>query len=77
MAVNTGEHHPRSLRIQAGTYGEHAFTGATVHGTEDRPWSDTNIADDWPGCNMTVALEPGHAIRLTLGMERFRYTPAC
>jgi len=26
---------------------------------------------------VTVALEPGHAIRLTLGMERFRHTPAC
>ena len=77
MAVNTGEHRVRNLRIQAGAYGEHAFTGATVHGTENQPWSDTNVAGDWPERCVTVALEPGHAIRLTLGMERFRHTPAC
>ena len=77
MAVNTGEHRVQSLRIQAGAYGEHAFTGAMVHGTESRPWSDTNIAGDWPERCVTVALEPGYAIRLTLGLERFRHTPAC
>ena len=76
-AVNVGSNQTRRLKVQAGSYGEHAFTRAVVHGTAGQPESDMPVAGPWPARDVTLTLPPRHGLRLSLGLQRFRHTPRC
>ena len=56
--------------MQAGAFGEHAFTGAA--------WREGEETRRQPveGKYLTVSLPPSTSIRLDLGMERFVNTPS-
>ena len=75
MAVNTGKHSTRNIRIQAGVFGEHIFSDAIVHGMSHESWIDAPVQGNWPSNSVNVALEPEKGVRATLGLERFRNTP--
>lgn len=76
-AVNVGRDQTRRLKVQAGAYGEHSFTGAVVHGAERQPGSERPVTGTWPARDVTLTLPPEHGLRCTLGMQRFRHTPRC
>ncbi len=66
--VNTDPFEARNTLIQAGTFGEHQFTFART--PESKALTQIN------GKYLLVKLAPGAAIKLELGMQRFRHKPA-
>ena len=67
--VNTSPLRPRRVTLQAGAFGEHAFTDATdLFAGSPAP---TPVRDR----RLTVLLPPGHAVDLRLGMRRFMNRP--
>lgn len=65
VLVNLNPVEARTVAVQAGAYGEHAFRSAT--------WNGRSQALDGPVAN--VVLEPGSGARLELKMERYRNPP--
>jgi hypothetical protein len=63
--VNVNQLQARTVTIQAGAYGEHRFTRATVDG-KTRPVGEPYL---------TVRLEPGAGARLVLGTKRYANAP--
>jgi hypothetical protein len=63
--VNTDVATAREVIVQAGTFGEHEFTGGTLDGV-------AFVAD---GRWLTVRLEAGATARLELGMRRYVRPP--
>jgi hypothetical protein len=63
--VNVNQIAPRTVTIQAGGYGEHQFTTATVDG-------DKTAVN---GRHLVVRLEPGAGTRLVLGTRRYVNAP--
>ncbi len=63
--VNTSPLDSRVVTVQAGAYGEHEFTTATVEGA--------SVRIDAP--SFTVRLAPGAGERLTIGMQRYVHQP--
>jgi hypothetical protein len=63
--VNLDPLRARTVVVQGGAYGEHAFTSAHVEGRS------VPVA----GSTLTVRLEPGCGARLVLGMERYANQP--
>ncbi len=76
MAVNAGRDRTRRLTVQAGAYGEHAFTRALVHAAEGQSESGS-VPGSWPAREVTLTLPPEHGLHCTLGLQRFRHTPRC
>jgi hypothetical protein len=67
--VNSSPIHPRQVTLQAGAFGEHTFTDATdLFAETPKP---TPVNDR----RLTVALPPGRAVDLKLGMRRFVNRP--
>jgi hypothetical protein len=64
--VNVSQLHPRRVVIQAGAYGEHSFTTATV--------GDATLAVN--GQLLEVELAPGCGTRITLGTKRYVHPPS-
>ncbi len=77
MAVNVGRDRTRRLKVQAGPYGEHAFTGAIGYGTAGPPEAGVPVSGPWPAREVILTLPPGHGLRCTLNLQRFRHTPRC
>jgi len=63
--VNVNQLEPRTLVIQAGSYGEHQFTSVSLDG-KTHP-VDTN--------HLTVQLAPGAGAKLVLGTRRYAHRP--
>jgi hypothetical protein len=63
--VNVSPVHPRRVIIQAGAYGEHQFTSATM--------GDTTLAVNFK--HIEVVLEPGAGTKINLGMKRYANQP--
>jgi hypothetical protein len=63
--INLSPVHSRRVVVQAGGYGEHAFTTATADGTA--------IAVN--GRHLTVALDPGAGAHIKLGTKRYAHQP--
>jgi hypothetical protein len=63
--VNTNQTDSRSLTIQAGGYGEHAFTSATING------NSTAIN----GRHLTLRLAPGAGTKVVFQMKRYANAP--
>jgi hypothetical protein len=63
--VNVSPLEPRRVVIQAGGYGEHEFTTATIEGEK------TSIDDR----RLTIELAPGCGGRVQLGMKRYQRPP--
>ena len=68
--VNLSASDEAAVIVQAGAFGEHAFTGAA--------WREGEETRRQPveGKYLTVSLPPSTSIRLDLGMERFVNTPS-
>lgn len=66
--VNTGSA-VRDLVLQAGVFGEHAFTSAEVLGSGDKPVS---VSGRW----LRLRLDAGATLRVKLGMRRFANAPS-
>ena len=67
--VNTSPSHPRRLTVQAGAFGEHSFTTATVLGDG----AQTVDVDD---SRFQVELPAGRSITLRLNMRRYAHAPS-
>lgn len=68
--TNTSPLHERRLVLQAGAFGEHAFTGVTVLDEEQ------SAAHTLDGRYVQVVLPPSRSINLRLGMRRFAHQPS-
>ncbi|MEM7029416.1 MAG: hypothetical protein AAF629_07610 [Chloroflexota bacterium] len=66
--VNTSPIHERRMIVQAGAFGEHAFTAI-----EDL---DTNDKKDINGKTFEVVLPPAKSMKVKLGMKRYCHRPA-
>lgn len=63
--VNTNPVEPRTVTVQAGGYGEHAFTTMGIDG------KSTPVN----GRHFTLRLAPGAGVKLNLGMKRYANAP--
>jgi hypothetical protein len=70
--VNTSPLHPRKLLVQAGAFGEHAFTQVTNLAVAEG--EQAALAVD--GKHLEVDLAPGGMVRLDLGMRRYCNKPS-
>ncbi len=61
--VNTSPVHERSVIVQAGAFGEHAFTSVDGRDTDESPW-------------LRVELPPGRTIAVRAGMKRYYSAPS-
>jgi hypothetical protein len=68
--TNTSPLLERRLVLQAGAFGEHAFTGVTVL-NEEQP-----AAHSLDGNHVQVVLPPGRSLSLRLAMRRFAHQPS-
>jgi hypothetical protein len=68
--TNTNPLHSRRLLIQAGAFGEHAFT--TVRDLS----APAEAAQDVHGKHVEISLKPGGLLRLELGMRRYCHAPS-
>ena len=68
LLANTSALHERRLIIQAGAFGEHAFTDMTDLAAEPQPAS-------LDGKHLRVVLPPGSSVNLRLGMRRYVNQP--
>jgi hypothetical protein len=67
--VNTSSIHERKMTVQAGAFGEHAFTSV-----EDL--SEEGSKKEIDGKTLDVVLPPGKSIKLKLGMKRYCHAPS-
>jgi hypothetical protein len=69
--VNLDPLRARTVVVQGGAYGEHAFTSARVDGrsvlVDGSAWAEAS--------SLTIRLEPGCGARLVLGMDRYANQP--
>jgi hypothetical protein len=70
--ANISPLHPRSLVMQAGAFGEHAFTSVTDLLATEGACSSCDVNDRY----LRVELAPGGAVRLRLGMRRYVNQPS-
>ena len=70
LLVNLDSHGSRTLILQAGAFGEHAFTGTTWREGEDVRQRPVD------GKYLTVTLPPATSIQLDLAIDRFANTPS-
>lgn len=63
--VNTSQLEPRTITVQAGGYGEHAFTEVN--------WGEESST--LHGRSFTLTLQPGCGVRLKLSMRRYSNAP--
>ncbi len=75
--VNTSHDRSRSLRIQAGAFGEHQFTAIDSHVCPDYaiPVGPAPAARAVANTQVQVELPPHRACKLTLGLQRFAHAP--
>jgi hypothetical protein len=69
QVVNSSPLHERRLVVQAGAFGEHAFTSV-------RPLDEPSEPVSVNGQHFEVVLPPGRSARLHLGMRRYGRTPS-
>lgn len=67
--VNTSVLHERRMIVQAGAFGEHSFSEATILDADDPP-----LQVD--GSHLHLTLPPGKSITLRLGMRRYVNQPS-
>ncbi|WP_135553477.1 hypothetical protein [Paenibacillus cymbidii] len=69
--VNTSLFEERDVIVQAGTFGEHAFTSAQQLGEGGETLGTSDVSGKW----LTVRMAPGTGMRLRLGMKRYCAQP--
>ncbi len=74
--VNTNPSHGREVILQAGAFGEHAFTDVTVNDATANGEAGNSTTHNVNGKHFQVTLPPGRSISLRLGMRRYAHTPS-
>jgi len=70
--VNISPHEERQVILQAGNFGEHRFTSASVVNQDSGEVAEPIEVN---GRHLTVNLRPGSGVKLILEMERYVNTP--
>ena len=71
--VNTSPMHARKVVVQAGAFGEHAFTSVT---TLENGEGGAGGTQEVNGKHFQVELPAGRSVKLKLGMRRYCHTPS-
>ena len=74
--VNTDQLNAKTVAVQAGGYGEHEFTSGEISASaEHRAATASGKKIEINGRTLTLTLEPGCGVRLTLGTLRYANAP--
>lgn len=73
--VNTDQLNAKTITIQAGGYGEHAFTYAEIKSPSKHRNATAGKKLEINGRTLTLTLDPGCGVRLALGTRRYVNAP--